>query len=220
MIFPTLILRVERWKFNKDYGVYVSTLGNFKDRHKRRLPIKVGFNGYCWVQTEASNSWVLAHRLVMFTWKPIPDAERLTVDHLNHNKRDNSLNNLEWVTREENVRRAKRDYIKLVNPEEEERRLSEEAQKLEDLRLARISEKARRKAERLASIAGYSIDGEGCYTKEETIERLVAMRGESSRKNTKQAMKNLENGTNQEGVKTFGKQTVRHIVRIIYKENM
>ena len=46
------------------------------------------------------------------------------------------------------------------------------------------------------------------------------MRGEQSRKNTKQALKNLENGTNQEGVKTFGKQTVRHIVRIIYKERV
>ena len=220
MMFPTISLRIERWKFNKDYGVYVSTLGNFKDRHKRRLPIKVGFNGYCWVQTEASNPWVLTHRLVMFTWKPIPDAERLTVDHLNHNKRDNSLNNLEWVTKEENIRRAKRDYIKLVNPEEEERRLSEEAQRLEDLRLARIEATARCKANRLAKIAGYSIDGEGCYTKEETIERLVAMRGEQSRKNTKQAMKHLESGANQEGVKTFGKQTVRHIVRIIYKESV
>ena len=219
-MFPTISLRVERWKFNKDYGVYVSTLGNFKDRYKRRLPIKVGVNGYCWVQTEASNPWVLAHRLVMFTWKPIPDAERLTVDHLNHNKRDNSFNNLEWVTRAENMRRAKRDYIQLVNPEEEEGRLSAEAQKLEDLREARIAEKARRKAERLASIAGYSIDGEGCYTKEETIERLVAMRGEQSRTKTKQAMKNLENGTNMEGVKIFGRQTSRHIVRIIYKESV
>ena len=41
MIFPTISLRIERWKFNKDYGIYVSTLGNFKDRYKRILPIKV-----------------------------------------------------------------------------------------------------------------------------------------------------------------------------------
>ena len=44
------------------------------------------------------------------TWRPIPNAEELTVDHLNHNKRDNSLNNLEWVTRQENLRRARKDY--------------------------------------------------------------------------------------------------------------
>lgn len=109
MIFPQLILKVERWKFNKDYGVYVSTLGHFKDRHKRLLPIKVNQHGYCAVNTERGQ--IFAHRLVMFTWRPIPNAEILTVDHLNHNKRDNSLENLEWVTREENIRRAENDFI-------------------------------------------------------------------------------------------------------------
>ena len=110
MIFPSLIIKVERWKFNKEYGVYVSTLGNFKDRHKRRLPIRIDSKkGYCRVKTERGVPF--AHRLVMLTWKPIPDAENLTVDHLNHNKRDNSLQNLEWVTAEENYRRAKEDLV-------------------------------------------------------------------------------------------------------------
>ena len=109
MIFPRLIFKIEKWKFNKDYGVYVSTLGNFKDRHKRNLPIKINQDGYCAVKTE--RGVILAHRLVLFTWRPIPNAEKLTVDHKNHNKRDNSLENLEWVTREENWRRAAEDYI-------------------------------------------------------------------------------------------------------------
>jgi hypothetical protein len=50
----------------------------------------------------------------MLTWRPTPNAEHLTVDHLNHNKRDNSLENLEWVSQEENIRRAKADFIKVV----------------------------------------------------------------------------------------------------------
>ena len=124
MIFPTISLRIERWKFNKDYGVYVSTLGNFKDRYKRNLPIKIDRDGYCRVYTECPHPWKAAHRLVMLTWKHIPDAENLTVDHLNHNKRDNSLANLEWVTEEENHKRANEDYLpdvgmqppKLVSP--------------------------------------------------------------------------------------------------------
>lgn len=33
--------------------------------------------------------------------------EQLTVDHLDHNKRNNSVDNLEWVTRAENMRRAR-----------------------------------------------------------------------------------------------------------------
>lgn len=118
-LFPTISLRVERWKFNKDFGVYVSTLGNFKDRHKRNIPIKITQEGYCAVKTEAIPDYVWAHRLVMFTWKPIANAEQLTVDHLNHNKRDNSLANLEWVTREENLRRAELDYIPTIVKKEQ-----------------------------------------------------------------------------------------------------
>lgn len=110
MILPTLHFRIERWKFNKEYGVYVSTLGNFKDRHKRRLPIVIRSNGYCSVKTESCN-FKAAHRLVMLTWCPIPNAEEMTVDHKNHNKRDNSLDNLEWVTRAENLRRAREDFV-------------------------------------------------------------------------------------------------------------
>lgn len=109
MIFPRFILKIERWKFNKDFGVYVSTLGQFKDRHKRNLAVLINQHGYCAVKTE--RGLIQAHRLVLFTWRPIPEAETLTVDHKNHNKRDNSLDNLEWVTREENIHRAARDYV-------------------------------------------------------------------------------------------------------------
>ena len=38
----------------------------------------------------------------MLTWKPIPNAESLTVDHLDHNKRNNSVENLEWITSSDN----------------------------------------------------------------------------------------------------------------------
>lgn len=106
------IFRVERWKFNKDYGVWVSSEGNFKDRYKRLLPIKINSKGYCSVYTE--KGYKTAHRLVMLTFKPIPDSESLTVDHLNHNKRDNSLKNLEWVSKGENLRRAQEDLIQSV----------------------------------------------------------------------------------------------------------
>ncbi len=108
IILPTFNLRVEKWKWNKEYRVYVSTLGNFKDEYKRNLPIKVSVkNGYCYIKTAVG--FRIVQRIVLLTWKPIPDAENLTVDHLNHNKRDNSIYNLEWVTKEENIKRARRD---------------------------------------------------------------------------------------------------------------
>ena len=60
----------------------------------------------------------------MLTWRPIPDAEELTVDHLNHNKRDNSLDNLEWVTKEENWERAVNDFVNQESSEEKPKKVS------------------------------------------------------------------------------------------------
>ena len=106
-ILPTFKLHIEKWKWNKEYRIYVSNFGHFKDEHKRPLPVKVATSGYLMVKTACGLK--LAHRIVMFTWVPIPGAEDLTVDHLDHNKRNNSVDNLEWVTLEENQRRAKKD---------------------------------------------------------------------------------------------------------------
>ena len=108
-ILPKMIMKVERWKWNKEFRIYVSNMGNFKDEHKNNMPVYTGNNGYLSVKTPYG--YKLAHRLVMLTWRPIPNAEELTVDHLNHNKRDNSIYNLEWVSKQENWERAMRDLI-------------------------------------------------------------------------------------------------------------
>ena len=113
MIFPTLHIEFEKWKFNKEYGVWVSNFGNFKDIHKRPIPKKIySQNGYVSIKTKHGNR--MAHRLVMYTWCPIEDREAFTVDHLDHNKRNNRVDNLEWVSQTENVMRAKDDIV--ANP--------------------------------------------------------------------------------------------------------
>ena len=56
MIFPTLHIEFEKWKFNKEYGVWVSNFGNFKDIHKRPIPKKIySQNGYVSVKTKHGN---------------------------------------------------------------------------------------------------------------------------------------------------------------------
>ena len=110
MIFPTLHIEFEKWKFNKEYGVWVSNFGNFKDIHKRPIPKKIySQNGYVSIKTKHGNR--MAHRLVMYTWCPIEDREAFTVDHLDHNKRNNRVDNLEWVSQTENIMRANDDIV-------------------------------------------------------------------------------------------------------------
>lgn len=106
---PKISFKVERWKYNKELHIYVSNYGNFLDNDKKPIPIKIDNSGY--VRIRVGRTLHLAHRVVMTTWRPIVNPIGATVDHLNHNKRDNSLKNLEWVSKEENIRRAISDFV-------------------------------------------------------------------------------------------------------------
>ena len=99
-------IKIERWKWNPAYNLYVSSFGHFKDKDKKDVNVCITQNGYCRVQGS------LAHRIVLKTFKPIKNSDDMTVDHLDHNLRNNSLDNLEWVSYEENQRRAARDMVK------------------------------------------------------------------------------------------------------------
>ena len=110
-ILPKFILRVERWKWNKEYRIYVSNMGHFRDKYKRPIPIKINSSGYVILPIGYDNGYPVAHRIVMKTWCPTMGMEELTVDHLDHNKRNNAVENLEWVTYAENQRRARKDYV-------------------------------------------------------------------------------------------------------------
>jgi hypothetical protein len=109
-MFPTFHFNIERWKYNPTFELYVSTKGRIRNKSKADIAPKILHNGYMAVYVYGSlNKYMLLHRVVMLTWRPTPEAEELTVDHKNHNKRDNSLDNLEWVSFEENQKRARED---------------------------------------------------------------------------------------------------------------
>lgn len=99
---PKIHIEIERWKYLESMDVYISSYGRFKDKNGEFLPVGAK-NNYLIFRGES------VHRLVLSTFKPVPGWEGLTVDHLNHNTRDNRINNLEWVTLAENVRRARKD---------------------------------------------------------------------------------------------------------------
>lgn len=114
-MLPILKISFERWKFNKEYEVYVSTHGRIRLKDKSNYEIKTG-EGYCWYYSEERKKQkkdylIPIHRLVMLTWRPIDTDKRMTVDHKDHNKRNNHLSNLAWLTPEENVQKGLEDSI-------------------------------------------------------------------------------------------------------------
>lgn len=117
VILPKLHIEIEKWKFSKKYNIYVSNLGNFKDKTKESIKLMVQKGGYLMVplcnNKKGITKYIPAHRIVMETWCPRADIwkDKLTVDHLDHNKRNNKATNLEWVSKEENQQRAIDDMM-------------------------------------------------------------------------------------------------------------
>ena len=109
-ILPTITINIERWKWNRKYRVFVSNRGRVKNIDGKLLKIKTTSTGYLAVRV-ATKKAMFIHRLVMETWHPISNSEEMTVDHLDHNKRNNDIRNLEWVTEKENRERAANDQL-------------------------------------------------------------------------------------------------------------
>lgn len=109
MKFRLPTIKLERWKYNSKYEVWVSSFGRVQSKNGEDKKIFVNQSGYCMVKID--NHLHSVHRLVLETWRPINKSLELTIDHLDHNKRNNALSNLEWVSMQENQRRAFNDLI-------------------------------------------------------------------------------------------------------------
>ena len=115
----------EQWKEIKgNREIYeVSSLGNVrtKDREGARghhvkghiLTQRDNSNGYlrCDINITGKTKSHLVHRLVAEKFIPNPDNKPF-VNHIDGNKHNNSVNNLEWCTRNENERHAWKTGLK------------------------------------------------------------------------------------------------------------
>lgn len=74
-------------------------------------------NGYLFLNIKLLNGdkkFAAVHRIVAETFLAYLPPEYYEVNHINGNKEDNSISNLEWVTRKENLKHSKDK--KLSNP--------------------------------------------------------------------------------------------------------
>ena len=105
-MLPTIKIKFERWKWNEEQEMWVSSEGRIKDRYKQEVQVFINQKGYARVYSEQKRYGVAVHRLVLETWRPRTDSDTLTVEHRDSNKRNNSVRNLIWMTEEENLKRA------------------------------------------------------------------------------------------------------------------
>lgn len=100
----------EIWKKVNDFNYSVSNLGRVKNLKSNQI-LKPQKNLYGYeillLYKNGKPKMFQVHRLVLMTFNPIENQEKLQVNHIDHNRQNNKLSNLEWVTAKENCKNRK-----------------------------------------------------------------------------------------------------------------
>lgn len=92
---------MEIWKPTEYDNYVVSNLGRVKNNKTNKILKPQCTNGYHKIHIRKKN--IAIHRLVAITF--LPNIENKTqVNHIDGNKNNNALSNLEWTTQSENIR--------------------------------------------------------------------------------------------------------------------
>jgi len=101
---------METWKSVRNFEDYeVSTLGRVR---KGAVIMKHYDNGLGYLairlrrKTDRKRVRFYIHRIVIETFRPNDTRKKMEVNHINHDKSNNNIENLEWVTHKENLVKA------------------------------------------------------------------------------------------------------------------
>jgi len=101
----------EVWKVIKDFSDYqVSNIGRVKrvvpDKYNRKLRILKQWKCKNYLAVELNGKTYKVHRLVLMAFKPVFNMNELQCNHIDGNKKNNLLENLEWCNNSENQKHA------------------------------------------------------------------------------------------------------------------
>ena len=101
-----------KWKKIKGYPMYsVSNLGHIRNDKSKRI-LKQSGARYCQVNLSNNGIYrILVHRIVALAFIKRKN-KKLEVNHLDGNKRNNRVTNLQWLTKTENQLHAYRTGLK------------------------------------------------------------------------------------------------------------
>lgn len=92
------------WKEIKNSGYFASKDGQIKNKKGKILKGSNRGNGYLSVHINLGDGCkhYSIHRLILETFSPIAEPDLFHVDHIDKNKQNNKLENLRWVSANEN----------------------------------------------------------------------------------------------------------------------
>lgn len=103
-------LVIEKWKWNENYEVWVSTEGRIKDKKKKIIIPFILPTNYMGIVTTHGKRFPV-HRIVIETWIGSKPSELYSIDHINHNRHDNRVRNLRWLPIVENQEQERKITI-------------------------------------------------------------------------------------------------------------
>lgn len=108
------LITICKYKLKFDY--YVTDDGRvWSERTQKYLTPQYDKNGYVKVQLRSVDNKshrYSVHRLMLENFNPVNGMEKLQVNHIDGNKLNNNLSNLEWVTCQENIDHAIKNNLR------------------------------------------------------------------------------------------------------------
>ena len=101
---------MEIWKQINNLHYSISNLGNVRNDNTNKLlkPQKSVFGYHVILLYDNGKPLNYPiHRLVLMAFNPVENMQNLQVNHIDHNRINNRLNNLEWTTAKENCNKKK-----------------------------------------------------------------------------------------------------------------